>query len=403
MTVFPRFALAISAVLFLGSPARAAFEEDEAKIDKLVAQRKYLSAAKAIDERADLRGQPRFVRKMSHILVNDYAITVGFSVFALRDLKESEDIEKIRGTPGQYTMIGGDLEKLLHDALAAHPNDPDLQFAVGEYLSRGKACGCASPRLFVGERADEYPYFERAYRAGIRDDWSLFRMGVHDMSGAKPDLAKAVELFGASLKEKPDQVGAHYNAAIAYFWLKDYTSAKTHSAQALGRYGKADLDADTYSVHARIETALGDTRAAEKAFRKALELRPPHEAAFTGLLDLLRSQKRFDEYKRRAASFIALDYGNTYPFGVYLGYVGEAGVIDTDKDLARELAGREYARPQEVGAVFYSLGRLAELASDRALAYKHYRKSLSALRKLGKPPQGSIEALTGLVERTRSD
>lgn len=403
MTAFPRFALALSVVLLLGSAAHAGVEEDEAKIDRLVTQKKYLSAVKAIDERADLRGQPRFIRKLSHILVNDYAMTMNFSVFALRDLKEDENIEKIRGTPGQYTMVGGDLEKRLHDALAAHPNDPDLQFAVGEYLSRGKVCDCASPRLFVGASADEYPYFERADRAGVRDDWSLFRMGVHHMSGAKPDLAKAVELFGASLREKPDQVDAHYDAAIAYFRLKDYASAKTHSTRALGGYGKPDLDADAYNVHARIEMAFGDTTAAEKAYLKALELRPPHEAAFTGLLDLLRSHKRFDEYKRRAASFIALDYGNTYPFGVYLESVREAGVIDADKDLARELAARKYARPQEVGAVFYSLGHLAELASNRLLAHEHYRKSLDALRKLKDPPQGSIEALTALVERTRAD
>lgn len=403
MTAFPRLALVGCAALLLGSPVRAAFEKEQTEMEELVAQRKYQSAAAYINDRPDLRSRPRFLREMSHILVTYYAMTVNFRIFALRDLEEGEELEKVRGAPGNYVMIGGDWEKKLHDAVAAQPDDPDIQFAVGEFLSRGKACGCAKPELFVRESADEFPYFERAYRAGIRDYWSLFRMGVHHMSGEKPDLAKAVELFGASLKEKPDHVATHYNAAIAYFWLKDYPSARKHSAQALGRYGQPDLDADTYNVHARIETALGDTAAAEKAFQRALELRPPHEGALTGLLALLRSQKRFDDYKRRAVAFIALDYGNTYPFGVYLGYVARAGLIGADGDLARELAAREYARPEEVGAVFYSLGQLAELASDRTLANKHYSRSLDALRKLEKPPKGSIEALTGLVERTRPE
>jgi tetratricopeptide (TPR) repeat protein len=402
MTPFPRLVPACCIVL-LCSPARAAHEKELADVDALVAQGRYQSAAAYINDRSDLRSRPRFLREMSHILVTYYAMTLNFRMFALRDLEKGEELEKVRGAPGKYVMVGGDWEKTLHDAVEAKPDDPDIQFAVGEFLSRGKACGCAKPELFVGEGADEFPYFDRAYRAGISDYWSLFRMGVHHMSGGKPDLAKAVVLFEQSLKEKADHVATRYNAAVAYFWLKEYASARKHSAQAVGLYGTPQLDADTYNVHARVELSLGDAAAAEKAFRKALELRPPHEGAFTGLLALLRSQNRFDDYQQRAAAFIALDYRNTYPFGVYLGFVEKAGVIDADRDLARELAAREYARPEEVGAVFYSLGHLAELASDRGLANQHYSRSLDALRKLDKPPEGSIEALTGLVERTRPE
>lgn len=398
MTVAAFVALA---ALLAGPPSHGALEKEQGEIERLLSQRKYLSAASYIDQRPELSAQPRLLRQLSHILVNFYATTINFRMFALRDLEEGEEIEKVRGTPGQYTMIGGDLEKRLHDALAKHPDDVDIQFAVGEYLSAGKACGCARPELFVGESADEFPYLERAYRAGIRDYWSLFRMGVHHLSGAKPDLPKAVELFEASLKERPDYVDTHYNAAIAYFWLKDYPSAEKHSTATLGRYGNPKLDADAFNVHARVQGALGNAAAAEKAFERALELRPAHEGAFAGLLAFLRSQKRYEEYRRRAAAFIALDYGNTYPFGVYLDFVGRAGLIDADKDLARDLAARNYAGPKEVGAVFYGLGRLAELASDRTLAHHNYRTSLGALRKLEKPPAGAVEALTGLVERTR--
>lgn len=397
----PRPALACFAACLAASPAPAAFEKEQSEIDGLVAKGKVLSAAQYIDGRPELRAQPRFLRQLSHILVTSYATTINFRLFALRDLAKGEDIEKIRGTPGEYTMIGKDLERTLQAALAERPDDPDIQFAVGEYLSRGNACGCLTPELFTGERADEFPYLERAHRGGIQDDWSLFRMGVHYASEREPDYGKAVAFFERSLELNPERVAAHYNAAVAWFRLGKPAAAREHSARALGRYGNRDLDADTYNVHARIEQALGHSAGAESAFRRALELRPAHEGAFRGLLHLLRAQDRLDDYRKLAAAFIALDYGNTWPLGVYVSCVQEAGVAEVDRALGRELAGREYGRPVEVGAVFYGLGKLAELDSDRALAHRHYRRSLDALRKLEKPPPGSIDALTGLVERTR--
>lgn len=384
--------------------ARSEFEKEQTDIDRLVAQRRYRSAAAYIHERPELRSQPRFLRQLSHLLVGFYAHTINFRLFGLRDLADGEDIAKVRGTPGQYVIIGGDLEKLLHDAVAARPDDPDIQFAVGEYLARGEACGCARPTLFVGDGAHAYPYFERAHRAGVFDGWSLFTMGVHHLSSEKPaDLRKALELFEHALKLEPDLVDAHYDAAIACLQLGDHGAARVHSAKALGRYGSAELDADAYNVHARIEAAAGNTAAAEKAFDQALTLRPGHAGAFSGLLALLRSAKRFDDYGRRAAAFIALDRANTYPFGVYLDDVARAGVTDADRALGRELAKRAYTRPEEVGAVFYGLGRLAELDSDRALAHRHYTRSLAALRSQEKPPPGSIDALTALVRRTAPD
>lgn len=401
MTVPSRLTIACCAGLLAASPALAAFEKEQAELDALLARRKVLSAAQYIDGRPELRSQPRFLRNFSHILVTSYATTINFKVFALRDLEEGEQIEKIRGTPGEYLMIGGDLERLLHDALAARPDDPDLQFAVGEYLSRGKACRCLAPELFTGGSADEFPYLERAWRAGLHDDWSLFRMGVHYLGADKPDLAKATDFLERSLKANPDQVAAHYNAAIAWFQLGKYPAAREHSAAALGRYGKSDLDADTYNVHGRVEQALGNAQAAEAAFRKALELRPAHDGAFRALLGQLRSQKRTADYQRLAAAFIALDYANTWPFGIYLSSVQEAGVGEADRALGRELAAREYARPLEVGASFYGLGKLAELDADTALAHQRYRKSLDGLRKAEKAPPGAIDVVSALVERTR--
>lgn len=388
-------------VLLLARPARADFEKEQSEFDAMVAQRKYQSAAAYIQGRPDLMAQPRFLRRLSHVLVTYYTMNINFTFFAVKDLQEGERIEDLRGAPGTHQLASGDWEQVLFEAMEKRPADPDLNFAVGEYLSRGQACGCARPQRFVGAKGDEFPYFERAYRAGIFDYWSLFRMGVHHMAGDTAALHTAVHLFDESLKEKPDHVATHYNEAVAHVWLGEYALARAHSLQALGRYGNPALDADTYNVQARIELALGDRAAAGKAFARALELKSSHPDAFTGFLGLLRADGQFAEYKRRVLAFAALDFANTWPLGVYAEYVRKAGATDADREIARSLAARQYARDEEVGAVFYNLGRMAEWDGERTLAHARFRKSLEALKRCQRAPPGSIEALTELVKRTQ--
>jgi tetratricopeptide (TPR) repeat protein len=394
-----RLAFACCAAL-AASPAHGAAGKELARIDALVAKHRYLSAARAIQDAPALRSQPRFLRSLSHILVTYYAVNINFRIFSLADLAQGQDLEAIRRTPGQYTVVGADWERALRDALAAHPLDPDVQFAVGEYLSRAQTCGCAKLEVFTGSMADEFPYLEAAYRGGVHDSWSLFRMGVHHMGGEKPDFRAAAELFEASLKEDPGRLPVHYEAAVAYFRLKELEPARTHALATAGRNHDRKLDADAYEMLGRIELTAGRSAAAEKALRTALELRPEHEAAFMALLHQLRTEERFADYKKVAAAYVALDYANTYPFGVYLGYLRRVGLVDADRELGRELAARKYERPEEIGATFYSLGILAELDSDKALAHERYRRSLEALRREASPPKESIETLTELVRRT---
>lgn len=373
----------------------------EAEVDRLAAQQKYLSAVTAITSSPERLASPRLLRKATHLLVSYYVISVNFGLFALRDLAPGERIEQVRGKAGDYVIVGGDWEKVLFEALAARPEDPELSFAVGEYLSRGAASGCGRPQFFTGDRGDDYPYFERAYRAGLRDAWSLFRMGLHHLSAEPPDLRRAVALFDEALALSPDDVATHYDKAAALMLLGEPAAALVHSRKALGRYGNASLDADTYNLQARIEVALGEVAAAERDFGRALELLPQHDKAFSGLLQLLRSGKKETEYRSRVLKFASLDFANTWPLGVWVEYVGDAGVEAVDREIEKTLATRRYAGLREVGAVFYNLGRFLEIAGDRAGAHRNYRRSLEALRRQKDPPAGSVEVLEKLVEGTR--
>jgi len=124
-----------------------------------------------------------------------------------------------------------------------------------------------------------------------------------------------------------------------------------------------------------------------------------HARACDGLIDLYRKGKRFDAYNKTVKDYIALDYSNTYTFNVYVDYLADQKLIPADREVAWDLAKRQYARTEETGAVFFNLGRIAELDENKALAAQHYAKSLEALKKLSQPPPGAIEALTHSLKR----
>lgn len=380
-------------------PAYAKFEKEQAALDALVTKRQYASAADYIHSRPNLLGEPRFFRQLSHILTNYYTFQVNFGLFATRDLKDGERLEDVRGTKGDHKMVGGDWEKSLHDALNANPASPDINFAVGEYLSLAQNCRCANLRLFRGEQADEFRYFERAYKGGVYDYWSLFRMGVHYTTDPHQDFKNAVSFYKKSLQMKPDYTETHFNLASVYYSMSDYKTAKDHATKTLGKYNDANLNADTYANYGRIEAALGNSVSAEKSYLKAREYVRWHARSFDGLIDLYRKGKRFDAYKKTVKDYIALDYSNTYTFNVYVDYLADQKLIPTDRDIAGELAKHQYNRTEETGAVFFNLGRIAELDGNKTLAAQHYAKSLEALKKLSQPPPGAIEALTHSLKR----
>ncbi len=388
--------------LLVAFPAFAKFEKEQAALDALVAKRQYASAAEYIHSRPNLLEEPRFFRQLSHILTNYYTFQVNFGLFATRDLKDGERLEDVRGAKGDHKMVGGDWEKSLYDALKEHPESPDISFAVGEYLSLGQLCGCATLRLFRGEQTDDFRYFERAYKGDVFDYWSLFRMGNHYASGPNPDLKIATGYFEKSLKLNPDYTETHYNLASVYYSQGDYKAAKKHSAKTLGKYHDATLNADSYANYGRIETALGNYSSAEKNYQKAREYVFWHAPTFDGLANLYRKTKRFDVYKKTVSDYIALDYGNTYTFNIYVDYLADQGLIQSDREIVAELAKRQYSRTEEVGAVFFNLGRIAEMDGNKTLASQHYARSLEALKKLPQPPPGAIEALTQSINRLKS-
>jgi|GEM_PF-2641609 len=375
-----------------GDPLEA---KAEAHIQALVAAGKFKSAADYIVDRKALFARPRFVRQYTHILTTDYAYTINFSMFALKDLHKGQSIEAVRGKPGKYSLVGGPLDELLYKRFKRDPDSPDLNYALGEYLSRGAACGCRKPGPLKDLSADDGPYFLKAYRHGVSDAWSLFRIALDYHKQGNTE--KAIAFYRKSLAEEPDNADANYNLAFLYYQKGDLNRAKRHVARSLKAYRDAGPKADAYALQGLVRMGLKDSNGAEHSLRQALKAQRWNRQAFSALLGLYRRTGQHEKYVSRAEGYIALDYGNTYTFNAYVSFLRQNGQTRDDRKVERDLLGLKPKGAQQTGALYYNLGRMADMRDDRAAALKRYRRALAALKTLKKPPQGAIPAIGGRI------
>lgn len=387
-------------ILFATNVAASTIVKEDTTVDALIAKRAYLSFATYVHDHPALLDQPRYVRLYTHVLTTQYTFAINFSIFTLKDLKPGEHAEDFRGKPGTYEFAGTGLDDLLYNQIKAHPDSPDINYAVGEYLSRGESCGCRHGPLrdLSGSATD---YFTKAYRSGVYDDWSLFQLGVAQHSQGHFDTA--IGYYIKALALNPNAVDPEYNLATAYFAKHDYKKAKLYVEKTLGRYKDSGLSADSYAMHGLILTALHDDTKAEQSFVEAQKLQRWQPEAFTGLLDLYRRKKERDKYIECAERYIALDYGNPYAFNQYVDYVQSRGSTHEDGRVEHDLLALKLTDAEKNGALYFNLARLADQRGDRVEALIRYRRSLSALKAASKRNDQAINVVTARIADLTTD
>ena len=386
----------ILTTLLFSMHATYAAPDHSVQIENLINDKKYLTAAEYLKEKPELMEQNEYFRKYVHILVNYYAMTINFNIFALRDLEQHENIEDVRGQKGTYEMLGVKLEEQLFNRWQESPDSPHLNFAIGEFLSRGYSCGCLKQtEYFVAPNDSDSPFFEKSLEDGISDNWSLFRLGMnHHGQG---NLKEAIKYYQMSLAISDKLPATIYNLAVALYQDRQDKKAKKYAKKALGIYGDDELDSDTYDLYGSILFNEGNYKEAEKHLTRSLELKVWHPHAFTTLLKLYGKQEKSKQYRALVNRYIAIDYSNTFLFNQYINYLAEANVNKDDLQVMADLSNKTYDNDLATGTVFFSIGRVYALTGENKTARAHLKKSLAYMSKLESPPDGSVEALNQLL------
>ena len=401
------FSFVIFAALLISSTAIAASKESaqsnnsfDAQLAADMAAHRYATAGTMLDTPEKL-AKPKYLLAYTRLAVDDYAMTINFRLFALKDLAPGETVASIRGKPGQYKIMRGDLEDILHMAYQQKPDDPQVNYAVGYYLSRSDDCGCATFELFKGAASNDATYFLRAEQGGVKDAWSLFRIGVYYQQQDPPDLGKAQNYYSRSLKLDPHNVDARYDLASTLLAKKQLVAAAAQAKLALDGYSDPKLNADTHALYCTILYAQGKLKEAETQCWRALALQDWHPQAFSILIQILRKRGQDKQYEEEVLKYIGLDYSNTFTFNVYMETLDSIGFSPVDARVEKSLLALKLS-DKETGPLYFNLGKMAEMQHHKQEALRRYRISLAAMQRLPKPPHGAIDALNQLIAQLQS-
>lgn len=386
--------LVLVSIFLFSLSSMAASKNHIEKIDSLSKEKKYATAANYILDNK-LLAEAEIVPIYTDLLTGNYLTTINFKLFALKDLEPNETVKELRGKAGKFEIIGGDLEKILFNKLKEFPDNPQINFAIGTFLSRGFECNCLTPEYFPKQPNIEIEYFNKAFQNGVYDYWSLFKIGLYHHKNGKIDNAQS--FYEKSIKEDSSFASSNYNLSIIYLNKNNLDKALYYSTNSLGRYNDAKLDADTYHVNGVIQQRLGKLSEAEKMYLQSLNLLKHHQGAFRNLLTVYRETDNTDKYVKTAYVFISNDFTNSYFFNKYIEYIANNGLVAVDQKVYEKLTGLEITSNNEIGPFYYNMGRFADLKKETQKAIEFYTISQTAFKKLEKPPEGAIEAINSLI------
>lgn len=104
--------------------------------------------------------------------------------------------------------------------------------------------------------------------------------------------AEAERAFLDALKLAPDIPAIHHGLGLVYIQIQDYESAVLHLEDALRREPN---QVKTIYTLSKAYAALGENQKAEEGYKRAIEINPSFQSAYTELAGIYYREKKWDE------------------------------------------------------------------------------------------------------------
>jgi len=243
-----------------------------AAADKLISSKKYESAYSALG----VDDSEYIIFKKTELLTTCYLESVNHKTFALKDLKKSENLADLRGTPGKYKGISYDPEDVVRKFTAGKEMPPILHLTLGHYyydvLLLYRGCWLKSDEELQSLALEHYTAAVNAdcYNFTYLCEYGEVLAGAGDIAGANKSFARALEM------DKSDS-RVWYNYGVTCLRLKDYKEAleAAKKADALLSKGAKNRSAEdtgfllaaAYSYNGDNANALKTLKALQKKYR----------------------------------------------------------------------------------------------------------------------------------------
>ncbi|HTB21458.1 MAG TPA: hypothetical protein VK914_01995 [bacterium] len=366
-------------------------------IKKLVAQKKYLSAIKAIHA-ADPKGlNSDYVLEECQVAREYYEECINFQIFGFRDLGPNENLDEVRGTPGTYEMLVDEPEKLLKAGIARDPRNAALKQELALYYLDGLNVAGSS---FDPQEKDPHGAAIKIL-ADIRaqpgalsaDGWK--ELGINYTS--TQDYADGLPCFRAATRLDPTSGDDVYNEAVCLFNLERDKKALPLAEKSVELYGAghADLNSivDAWGLCAELRRSSGDKQGSYNALRAAFKLRPDDYWSTRRLMDFHLKDGLEGQARKDAARIFAMQPTNPRMPQDILDLFGAVGKTSDAVDVLAGLVPLYQDQQEAVGNLEFHMGDgYAQLDKSKE-AHQAWLAAKAAFLKASNPNQEAVNAV----------
>lgn len=238
------------------------------KANGLVANKKYESAFKTLQDFDPKNENPNIVLLKEDIALNYFVTSIMHEMFAFKDLKENEDIMDFRGKNGSFGMYTFSIDSTLNKLIKIYPDNYKLYKGLGDfyYQVQQKYSGnwLKDDNTITDLIIKNY---QVAIDHNIADDNVYFATGLQYLTREK--YKEAIPFLQKSIELNKDFADGHYNLAYAYLYTDDRENALKYAKNSLDLYKNAELKSDAARMIAQIYTELKDNENAIKYYELA--------------------------------------------------------------------------------------------------------------------------------------
>ncbi|MBC6991798.1 tetratricopeptide repeat protein [Hymenobacter sp. BT491] len=253
------------------------------KADDLVAEKKYESAFKLLNDYDPKNAQPAVALKKEEIVLNYSIASSNYRSFTFKDLSTLESLEENQEHEAPGTRYRFRVRAVLDSLKQKYPDNYKLDRGLGDYYYAVQQCDCAEKKKTEDEL---FPlmikHYEEAHKHAYGDYKSYFVVGY-----AKQRLGQfkqSVPYFLHSIELKKDFPTAHLNLAFVYLELKQYEKARTEAQLAVDQFPDEAHKSDASFLLSKIEERIKTQKellAAKKTGKKTSKTKKPATAKAT--------------------------------------------------------------------------------------------------------------------------
>jgi tetratricopeptide (TPR) repeat protein len=378
-----KYALLLCGVMLVAVAVSAATTADVlSDVDRLVTEKKYLSAFRLLDAQENGDSNPDIALKKAELALKYFVNSIYHKTFSFKDLEEDEDIMDVRGAVGSSMIFNFDIEKVFTPLIKNYPEDQRLYVALADYY-----LDVYEKYRGLWEKSDKdvlkgaQSHYDKAIALGDLDSGTYFRAGKTALY--MNDLAGAAKLLETSVQKSSSYAPARYDLSYVYLFQGKPAEAAPHAVAAYEIYDVTPLKADAAMLAGQAYMDWGNTEEALKYFLLCDKIAPDKYENLRRLMGLYVKLGRGEEANAVGERIFEMNPVNPTMARVFLdNYVGsslEGELPGIFNGLAAKYAGN----PEAVGNALYHLSVFYNHIGESAMALKtideaerNFRKSL---------------------------